>query len=285
MSVLQIDPGVLASIQDFDWVIRSLALGEYHGKKRSGKLGTGMEFSQYRPYSQGDDLRQLDWKMYARTDKFYIKQSEVETNVDVTFIIDTSRSMLYEESNWSKLEFAKMLAGVLGYVAMENGDWIGVSDAVSMKSGNDSRHWIRFLNMLQNLPISENFVEPYVENRRAKELFVVISDLYDREDRMKAFIQTLKSPRNEVIVFQPVGEKERELDFGNAVKMKDLETGETIQLNSDSYRSTYKTQFEAWERDLAHDFLVKGIDFHCVDFTVRIGDIVNAFLNRRKQLL
>ncbi len=285
MSVLQIDPGVLASIQDFDWVIRSLALGEYHGKKRSGKLGTGMEFSQYRPYSQGDDLRQLDWKMYARTDKFYIKQSEVETNVDVTFIIDTSRSMLYEESNWSKLEFAKMLAGVLGYVAMENGDWIGVSDAVSMKSGNDSRHWIRFLNMLQNLPISENFVEPYVENRRAKELFVVISDLYDQDDRMKAFIQTLKSPRNEVIVFQPVGEKERELDFGNAVKMKDLETGETIQLNSESYRSTYQTQFEAWERDLAHDFLVNGIDFHCVDFTVRIGDIVNAFLNRRKQLL
>ena len=284
-SILQIDPEVLASIQDFDWAIRSLALGEYHGKKRSGKLGTGMEFSQYRPYSQGDDLRQLDWKMYARTDKFYIKQSEVETNVDVTFIIDTSKSMLYEESGWSKLGYAKMLAGVLGFVALENGDWIGVSDAVSMKSGNDSRHWIRFLNMLQNLPISEAFNEPYIENRRAKELFVVVSDLYDEEERMKGFIEMLKSPRNEVIVFQLMGEKERELEFGAAVRIQDLETGETVQLNSENYRSSYKEKISQWEADLAHEFLMNGIDFHAIDFTAPIAQTVNVFLNRRKELL
>ncbi|MEO1254564.1 MAG: DUF58 domain-containing protein, partial [Bacteroidota bacterium] len=128
-SLFQIDPEVISSIREFDWAIRSLAMGEYYGIKQSRRLGTGMEFSQYRPYSQGDDLRQLDWKMYARTDKFYIKQSEVETNIDVTFIIDTSRSMNYQEDNWSKLEASKMLCGILAYVALQNGDWISLADS------------------------------------------------------------------------------------------------------------------------------------------------------------
>lgn len=283
--ILQLDPKVLASIHDFDWAIKSLALGEYHGLKRSGKLGTGMEFSQYRPYSQGDDLRQLDWKMYARSDKFYIKQSEVETNVDVTFLIDTSKSMIYKEQGWSKLDFAKMLAGVLGYVALENGDWIGVADETTMKSGNDSRHWIRFLNTLQHLKMAEDFSEPFIENRRSKELFVVISDLYDVDDQLLKFIKNLKSPRNEVIVFHLMGEKEQQLDFGAAVKMEDLETGQTVQLNAEAYRSTYFAQLVEWKSNLSHEFLIHGIDYQFTNFTSPMADVVNVFLRHRKQLL
>ena len=285
MSLLHIDPEVLASIHDFDWAIRSLALGEYVGMKRSKRLGTGMEFSQYRPYSQGDDLRQLDWKMYARTDKFYIKQSEIETNVDVTFIIDNSRSMLYEEEGLSKLKAAKLLCGVLGYVAIENGDWIGLADMVSMKSGNDARHWTRFLNRLQNLEEVEQFTPPFIENRRSKELFVFISDLYDDQDEMIPFIKTLKSPRNEVIVFHMMGQKEENLDFGSAVRLKDLETGHAIQLNPQTLKGTYQKQLAQWKYDLGHDFLINGIDYHHIDFTTPVAELVNSFLNRRKQLL
>ncbi|MEQ9229895.1 MAG: DUF58 domain-containing protein [Cyclobacteriaceae bacterium] len=284
-SILHIDPKILASIQDFDWFIRSLAMGEYHGRKRSGKLGVGMEFSQYRPYSQGDDLRQLDWKMYARTDKFYIKQSEVETNVEVTFIIDSSRSMLYEEKAWSKLNFAKLLTGVLGFVAMENGDWIGLADNVTVKSGNDSRYWKRFLNRLQLMEANQTFEAPFVENRRVKELFVVISDLYDDQQTIIPFINSLKSPRNEVIVFHVMGRIEEDLEFGSAIKLRDLETDETVQLNSDAHRSSYLRQIAEWKNQLENQFLLKGIDYHHVDFTMPIEDSVNSFLNRRKRLL
>lgn len=283
--LLHIDPEMLASIHDFDWAIRSLALGEYAGMKRSKRLGTGMEFSQYRPYSQGDDLRQLDWKMYGRTDKFYIKQSEVETNVDVTFIIDNSRSMLYEENGWSKLNAAKLLCGVLGYVAMENGDWIGLAEKVSINAGNDARHWTRYLNHLHNLQETEHFTPPFIENRRSKELFVFISDLYDDQDEMQAFIKMLKSPRNEVIVFHLMGEKEENLDFGNAVRLQDLETGHAVQLNPQILKSTYQKQLSEWKNNLGHEFLINGIDYHSIDFMMPVAELVNTFLNRRKQLL
>ncbi|MEQ9404288.1 MAG: DUF58 domain-containing protein [Cyclobacteriaceae bacterium] len=283
--IFHIDPEVLASIHDFDWAIRSLALGEYLGRKQSKRLGVGMEFSQYRPYSQGDDLRQLDWKMYARTDKFYIRQSEIETNIDATFIIDNSKSMLYEESGWSKLNEAKLLCGVLGYVAMENGDWIGLADEVSMKSGNDARHWMRYLNRLHLIEAVENFQLPFIENRKSKELFVVVSDLYDDNDDMLPFIHTLKTPGNEVIVFHLMGKKEESLDFGSGAKMKDLETGATVQLNPEAYQRTYKRRIKEWKKELAHDFLIRGIDYHVVDFTKPVAMLINAFLNRRKQLL
>jgi uncharacterized protein (DUF58 family) len=284
-TLLHIDPEVLASIHDFDWAVRSLALGEQMGRKRSKRLGVGLEFSQYRPYSQGDDLRQLDWKMYARTDKFYIKQSDVETNVNVTFIIDTSRSMLYKEDGMSKLDAAKLLSGVLGFVAIENGDTIGLADEASMKAGNDAKHWRRYLNRLQLMKVAPSFTEPYIENRRSKELFVLISDLYDEKEDIPLFIKALKSPRNEVIVFHLMGKKEENLDLGNTVRIKDLETNQSIQLSPSSLLESYKSKVESWKKDLAHDFLINGIDYHSIHFTDTVSDIVNAFLNKRKQLL
>lgn len=284
-TLLHIDPSVLASIHDFDWAVRSLALGEQMGRKRSKRLGVGMEFSQYRPYSQGDDLRQLDWKMYARTDKFYIKQSEVETNVNVTFIIDTSRSMLYKEEGMSKLDAAKLLSGVLGFVAIENGDMIGLADEASMKAGNDAKHWRRYLNRLQHVEESDSFSEPFIENRRSKELFVFISDLYDVEEDIPMFIKALKSPRNEVIVFHLMGEKEENLDLGSAIKVNDLESNQSIQLNTVSLKDNYQKSIVEWKKQLAHDFLINGIDYHSIHFTDPVSDLVNAFLNKRKQLL
>lgn len=284
--LFQIDPEVLSAVHEFDWAIRSLAMGEYHGVKRSRRLGTGMEFSQYRPYSQGDDLRQLDWKMYARTDKFYIKQSEVETNIDVTFMIDTSKSMKYEEGGWSKLDASKMLCGVLAYVGLQNGDWISLADGINMKSGNDRKHWNRFLASLQNLSETTQFQAPFVEQRKSKELFVFMTDMYDEEDgEMMQFIQSLKSPRNEVIVFHLMGEKEESLDFGNAIKLKDLESGVATQLNPKVLRESYQKQVVEWKERLAHEFLKAGIDYHSIDFTISIAQLINTFINRRKRLL
>lgn len=284
-TLLHIDTSVLASIHDFDWTIRSLAMGEQMGKKRSKRLGVGMEFSQYRPYSQGDDLRQLDWKMYARTDKFYIKQSEIETNVNVTFIIDNSKSMSYEEEGASKLDIAKLLAGVLGFVAIENGDWIALADKDNMRSGSDSKHWTRYLHRLQNMEVTPTFNEPYIENKRSRELFVFIGDLYDEDEKAMTFIKSLKSPRNEVIVFHLMGEKEENLDFGNALRVKDLESNQSIQLNPTSLMETYQGRISQWKEELSHEFLINGIDYHHMLFNSNMSDLVNLFLNKRKQVL
>ncbi len=279
-----IDPGVLASIKDFDWVIRSLALGHYVGKKPSKRLGVGMEFSQYRPYSQGDDLRQLDWKMYARTDRFYVRQSEVEANVDVSFVIDTSRSMLYEEGDLSKLTYAKLLCGVLGFIARENGDHISLTDGESSLSGNDKRHWLRFLHRLQHLEVTQHFNAPVINNKRSKELFVVISDLYE-DEILVPFVQSLRTPRNEVVVFHLLGSQEKSLDFTGPVRMKDLETGTSLQLTAEDHANEYTRQLDQWLSSLKHDFHSRGIDYYQVDFSRPMHQTINQFLNHRKRLL
>src|SRR5690349_16325486 len=96
------------------------------GSNKSQSVGTGQEFSQYRGYEPGDDLRQLDWKMYARSERYYIKQAEIETNITVKFMIDASQSMAYAESGISKLQYAKVIAAALAYLARKQSDTFGL---------------------------------------------------------------------------------------------------------------------------------------------------------------
>lgn len=283
--LFSIDPKVFASIKDFDWAIRSLAQGSRVGKRLSRKTGQGMEFSQYRPYSQGDDLRQLDWKMYARSEKFYVKQSEVETNISVTFVIDDSTSMNYHENNLTKWDAARLLSGVLAHIALENGDKVGFAGDPGLKSGFGDRHWQRLLFYLQNLSQKKKFEQPWIENIRSRELFVVISDLYDENNEWTEFIKKLKSPKNEVIVFHLLGKQEKSLELEGAIRFEDLESGKVVESNPETLRSQYQSQMNSWIETTDSLMRNHGIDYMLFSFTDPVQDLVNTFLNHRKRLL
>ncbi len=283
-NTFHIDPKLIAVVRDLEWVIKAIALGHYNGHKVSKKLGSGIEFSQYRPYSQGDDLRQLDWKMYARTDRFYIRQSETEADIEVNFIIDTSRSMRYEEDGLDKLTFAKLLCGVLAFIAKENGDTIHLSGQDATTRKNDSRQWIRLLNRLHLAGETDRFVKPHIQGGRHRELYVIVSDMYE-EERILPFVKSLKTRRNEVILFHVLGAKERSFDFRGTVKMKDLETSETLQLNADAYGDQYRESLGHWLEGVKQELLISGIDYYDVDFNVAVDLVVQRFLNLRKRLL
>src|SRR6187455_1183095 len=119
-------PEILNTVNGLELVARIIVEGFMSGSNQSQSIGSGQEFSQYRNYEPGDDLRQLDWKMYARSERYFIKQAEIETNITVKFMLDASNSMAYEEQGITKLQYAKVLTAALAYLARRQGDTFGL---------------------------------------------------------------------------------------------------------------------------------------------------------------
>src|SRR6187455_3206719 len=119
-------PEILNSINGLELIARVIVEGFMSGSNKSQSVGAGQEFSQYRSYQPGDDLRQLDWKMFARSERYYIKEAEIETNITVKFMLDASRSMAYAEQGLSKLQYAKVLTSALAYLARKQSDTFGL---------------------------------------------------------------------------------------------------------------------------------------------------------------
>jgi uncharacterized protein (DUF58 family) len=284
-SYLDIDPSTLDDIVSFDWCIRSLAQGEQSGIRASRKLGVGMEFSQYRPYSQGDDLRRLDWRMYARTDKYYIKESEIDTHIEITFIIDTSLSMTYSEEGRSKLQFAQILTGLLSHLALSHGDGIGLATAQVHLSHDHSRSWPRFLHQLTTLQTTDKFVPPTLHRKKAKELFVFLTDHYEETDEVQAFASQLKHRANEVMVMHISGPKEVALNFEEGTRLQDLETGRIMSIDSPSFHKEYRERIQEWKQELTSYYLSKGIDYLELNFGSSFSEILSSVYQHRKRLL
>ena len=119
-------PEILNTVSGLELIARIVVEGFMSGSNKSQTIGSGQEFSQYRTYEPGDDLRQLDWKMYARSERYYIKQAEIETNITVKFILDASQSMAYTENGISKLMYAKIMTAALAYLARKQSDTYGL---------------------------------------------------------------------------------------------------------------------------------------------------------------
>lgn len=284
LNYLDIDASQLNEIQSFDWMVRSLSQGYRTGKKLSRKLGAGMEFSQYRPYSQGDDLRRLDWKMYARSDRYYIKESEIETQLEVTFILDHSQSMAYAEGGHSKWQFAKLLTGILSYFSLLEGDSIGLAVGPKHLHNQQERSWKRFLFELSQQKTSTNFIPPAIINQHKKELFVVLTDHYDESGDIPNFVTQLKTGINEVVILHLMGAKERLLNFNYGDRFKDLETQEQITFDN-SYQVTYREKINQWISDLNQQYLDKSIDYLPIDFTDPFAKAIEQIQQQRKKLL
>ena len=149
-------PEILNTVSGLELVARVIVEGFMSGSNKSQSVGAGQEFSQYRSYQPGDDLRQLDWKMFARSERYYIKQAEIETNITVKFMLDASHSMSYSENGINKLQYAKVITAALAYLARKQSDTFGLF-AVNDKNIKvvqprfEQQQFIRFLNELVHL--------------------------------------------------------------------------------------------------------------------------------------
>ena len=188
-------PEVINTVSGLSLISRIVVEGFTSGLNRSVSVGPGMEFSQYRGYEPGDDLRLLDWKMLARSGRYYIKQSEIESQVTIKFIIDSSASMLHKEADLSKMDFVRVLVATLGYMAHKQGDAVGLfalneTDVLSVYPKADKKHYNRLLLELINLSNTGKWPETHISNKRipnrgGKELIFFLTDMYESSREIK----------------------------------------------------------------------------------------------------
>lgn len=279
------DPNVLSSIQSFDWLIKALAKGAVQGTKWSRKIGVGQEFSQYRPYSQGDDLRRLDWKMYGKTERFYIKESDIETDISISFFLDDSPSMKYEEGDWSKFNLSKAMIGTLAFIANHNGDQFALHTSSSnSKLGQGPKHWLGFLKQLYECQAAHQ--EPLSKfTGKRHEVVVVFTDLYDQSGQLMKTIKSFKTKNNEVIVFHVLGPQEESMEMTGSIAFKDLETEKELNVSPKVVAKSYVKKLQAWKNEWKNEMLKVGIDYQLLPMELSPELVIRSFLQHRNRLV
>jgi uncharacterized protein (DUF58 family) len=286
-------PEILNTVNGLELVARIITEGFMSGSNKSQAVGAGQEFSQYRSYQPGDDLRQLDWKMFARSERYYIKQADIETNVTVKFMLDASHSMAYKENELTKFQYGKVIIAALAYLARKQSDTFGL---YAMNNKNlhivhprfEQQQFLRFLNGLVKLKSEGTWKNTDIEqlfDHHGKEIVVFVTDLYDENDDLFHFISRLKTPRNEVIVFHLMGRREAEFNFEGSFTFEDLETGIRTKANTQVQQKEYSTRVKNWLHQTRHRMLEKQINYHLVYLHEPVDQVLYDFLSARKRLM
>jgi uncharacterized protein (DUF58 family) len=285
-------PEVINTVSGLELIARIIVEGFMSGGNRSRSIGIGQEFSQYRHYEPGDDLRQLDWKMFARSERYFIKQSEIETNIVVKFFIDSSKSMMYAENNISKLDYSKVLAAGIAYLARKQGDTYGLyaineSNVNQLDPRPEQQQFMRFLYRLIELKAQGKWWQQGLETilpTHGKEVVIFMSDLYDHEQDILKFVNRLKTPRNEAIVFHILGKQEVNLEYNGSFAFKDLETDTIVKVDTAVQRKIYQKKIQEWISYIKSNLLQKGIYYHQVFVNDVPEEVLRTFLKARKNL-
>lgn len=288
-----LEPYILTSIKDLSLAAKTTIDGFMSGANKSAVKGTGMEFSQYRTYMPGDDLRWLDWKMFARSDRYYIRESETETNISLRLLIDTSASMDHRDGNYSKMEYARYLAASLAYLANMQGDAVGLytlrEDGIfSLAARQGFQNLNRLFYQLEQAGPKGKFTHPvyykdiYSGGTR-RELLIFITDMYQQKNEMYKLLDLLNALRHEIIVLHIMGRNEMELDYAGYTTLEDLETGATIQVDAAKARQAYTSYLDEHLAQIKHDLLTRNIYYRLLVMDQPVDEALRDFLYKRSK--
>ncbi len=244
-----LDPAALMAIRNLELRARSVVEGFWHGLHRSPYHGFSVEFTEYRAYTPGDDPRYLDWKLLGRTDRYFIKKFEDETNLRCHLLVDSSRSMTYGSRGYTKADYARTFAATLGYFLAQQGDATGLlTFDEQVREYLPARHrpgHLRHLMLALEKPAGGTATDLAAPLRRIAELtqkrglIVLLSDLLAPIETLEAPLALLTAARHEVIVFQVLDPAELTFDFKTASRFLDLETGRDLFLEPETARADY----------------------------------------------
>jgi len=286
-----IDPSVLASLDNLELRARVVVEGFLNGLHKSPHRGFSVEFTDYRQYRPGDDMRHVDWKLYARSDKFYIKQYEDETNVRCFVVLDASASMGYTSGGMSKLDYGRTLASALAYFIMKQRDAVGLitfDDKVRdyIPALCRQPHLIRILRVLSALKpgSSTDVVKPLTDlamNLTRKSLVILISDMLDDEDRILKTLQSLRAMGNDVIVFQVMDDAELNFKFHEATEFVDSETHESFITSPAAIRDAYLENLNGFLGKCRKQCQSNGIDYCLLNTSEPLDSALSSYIFRR----
>ncbi len=273
---------------------RYVVEGNLAGRHRSPMLGLGGEFADHRDYVPGDDPKFIDWKVLGRTDRYYIRRYENETNLRVYLVVDRSASMDYSSGGPTKYQYACYLAAALGYVVVRARDSIGLylySDKIDARGGarNSVGHLNSLVKMLQHhTPASTTqtaaTLHQIAESIQRRALVVLISDLFDNEHDVVQGLAHFRKQNHDVVLFQVLDPYELDFPFKKGGEFEDLETGEKIVVDPRGLADDYRRLMQEFLAHYQQQCVEMRIDYRLVNTSEPPETFVRAYLDERRKL-
>jgi uncharacterized protein (DUF58 family) len=286
-----LDPALLERIKGLSLVARRVVEGVLHGLHRSPLHGLSIEFAQHRQYTPGDELKHLDWRVLARSDRYVIKQFEQETNFAGHILLDASRSMLYGEGDRNKLEYAKVLAATLAYVIIQQRDSAGlyVFDSAwrrQVPPGSQPGLIQEILKALESTePQEKTSIAPLLhelaDKVRRRGLVFLISDCFDEVPPVLDGLRHLRFQGHEVVLFHVLHPDEMGFPFDGMVKFEGVELPQHLLTRPRLIRPSYLRNLEAYLKQLQAGCEANRVDYVLTDTSRPLGETLTAYLARR----
>ncbi|MFQ5498775.1 MAG: DUF58 domain-containing protein [Candidatus Zixiibacteriota bacterium] len=290
-----LDPEIVSRLKGMELRARMVVEGFIAGLHRSPYHGFSVEFAEHRQYMPGDNIRDIDWKVYAKSDRYYIKQYEEETNLKAYLLLDCSKSMAYKSGErMRKLDYAGLLSGALSYMMLRQRDAVGlVTFDEKLRSyippRSKSGHLHVVLSEIAGQEPSEktkvgNALHEMAERIKRRGLVIVLSDLLDEADQIISGLKHFRYNQHEVIVFHILDPRERDFAFPREAIFKDMETGEEITTLPFQIKKDYAEAVSAFSEKISSACRQSNIDYYPIDTATPFDKALYAFLSKRERL-
>jgi len=290
-----LNPSTIAKFNNLELRARLVVEGFLIGLHKSPYHGFSIEFSEHRPYMIGDDLKNVDWKVFAKTEKYFIKQYEEETNLKAYIILDSSRSMSFSSlSDMNKLDYSKTLAASLAYLLIKQRDAAGLIN-YSNKVENillpkaTKNYLTQIIKVLNSIEPSDTTNTAFAltelaEKIKRRSLVIIISDFFDELEKTIKALKNFSYLKNEVIVFQILDPVELNFGFKNDSIFVDLETNEKISTQPYQLRKAYQDAMKEFTDKIKYECLKANFDYNLIQTTETFDKALFKFIQKRKRL-
>lgn len=288
-------PSVISKLNSFDLKARLMVEGFMVGLHKSPYHGFSVEFSEHRAYMQGDNLKDVDWKVFGKTEKFFVKQYEEETNLKCYILLDVSKSMNYaSEGNISKLEYGTSLAAALSYLMINQQDAVGLtlfSDKIEKyfppkSSKSYLQELLKAFALIapSNKTNTSSCLHVIAEKIQRRGMVIIISDFFDDVDAVLSAIKHFRYNKNDVILFQILDPLERSFAFGYDAVFKDLESGEEITTQPFQIQKAYKDAMNTFITKIKNDCLNANIEYNLIDTQTNFDKALFSYIQKRNKI-
>ena len=288
-----VDPKVLSRIKDLELVARSVVDGFINGLHRAPYFGASIDFAEHRGYVPGDDIRRVDWRLYARTDKYFVKQYEADTNSNFAILLDMSKSMSFASGEVSKLDYAKYLAACLAYLSHRQRDRVGITtfdeDIVNYVPSS-AKHFDVLLHTLDRTKAERPgrllpMLGKAAEHFKRRSIIALISDLYEEPEALLDALKPYRFLGNDLVVFHVLDPAEIDFPYEDPSRFLDLESGDEVPVVPEVFAKQYRKLMQDHIDAIRAKCSEARIDYVLLRTSQPLDEALFSYLGNRERMM
>ena len=287
-----VDPKVLARVVSREMAARFVVEGFINGLHKAPYLGVSIDFAEHRGYMPGDDIRRIDWRLFARTDRFYVKQFEADTNTNFSVLFDISKSMSFGSRGLTKLDYGRYLAACLSYLSTKQRDRVGIitfDNEIVERVPPSAKHFDVSLHTLDRMTAGRpGALGPPLykatEFFKRRSILAIISDFYEEPQRVLDAVKPLRFAGIDVILFQVLDPAEVDFPYDESISFQDLETGRKVPVVPDKMREQYRQLVQDHISEISQLCSQNRIDYAFMNTKIPLDHALSKYLAMRHKL-